>query len=123
MKKFVLIVMVFFIVANMLFAGGGGHSHSWGTGNAGSGSVWWYRSTSGSYSTVYAQWSNCGSWNGYNRAVSIAYNAYGLGHGDGYNLYKSVSYRGTNQGSGYLNDVLQSGALNNIVPYGTYFRQ
>ena len=125
-KKFVLFVMVLFVVTNTLFASGGGHSHSYGPAWASSGSVTYYRSTSGSYKYVYFSWSGCGSWNGYNRVVSANYTAYGLGHSNGYSLYQSVGYKGTNQGSGYLNDILtsnQSGILNNIVPAGTLFRQ
>ena len=122
-KKIVLIVIVLFVITNTLFAGGGGHSHSFGQQYASSGSIMYYRSTSGSYTTVYFSWGGCGSWNGYNRLVKASYNAYGLGKSEGYTLYKNGSYRGTNRGSGYLNDVLTSGALNNIVPYGTLFRQ
>ena len=124
MKKTIMLLIVLISCA-LVFAngGGGGDSHSCSGGNytAGSNSRTFYRAYNQGGATAYINWNNFQTYYGCSCSVQASYTAYGLGTTDGYNLYKSVGYKGTDQGNTYLNSVLNNGSLNNIVPYNCWF--
>lgn len=124
MKKMIMLLIVLISCA-LVFAtgGGGGDSHSCSGENytSASDSRTFYRAYNQGRGTAYMNWTGFQTYYDHSCSVQVSYTCYGLGKTEGYNLYKSVGYRGTNQGNTYLNSVLNSRALNNIVPYNCWF--
>lgn len=127
MKKCICFLTLI-LICSLLFAtgGGGGDDHSCHSihYDAGSDSRTFYRAYNTGSSTVSVTWSNFGSYVDKSSYIEASYTTYGLGHPDGYRLYQNVGYKGTNQGSGNLNSILNSTdswALNYIIPYNCRF--
>ena len=117
MKRIVVFLIVT-LICGLLFAHKG--DCTFGTYDAGSDSHTFYRAYNQGKPTVYFNWT-AGTYGSTVYYVKASYTCYGLGKTEGYQLYQSVGYKGTNQGNRYLNSVLNTRALDNIIPYNCLF--